>query len=168
AADTDVTDVTGSGADGAVGDGEASDGGKPATANLTDPESRLLKTRNGWVQGYNCQTAGSNDGFILYTRVTQDANDVQQFIPTMNATTTTAAALAERTGRNDLAIGTILADAGYDSGDNLAAEGCDRLIADGKRHTMARRAVDDPATGDPPVDAGPREKMNHRLRTPEG
>lgn len=142
---------------------------KPPTWNLTDPQSRLLKTRNGWIQGYNCQTAGSDDGFILHTRATQDANDLQQFIPTMHATAATAALLAARTGRPDLAtIGIMLADAGYDSTDNLTADGCDRLIADGKRHTMARRADTDPTTGDPPADAGPREKMNHRLRTPEG
>jgi transposase len=63
-------------------------------ANLTDPDSRLLKTRNGWVQGYNCQTAASDDEFILYARATQDATDVAQFVPTMNAVTATAATLA--------------------------------------------------------------------------
>ena len=80
----------------------------------------------------------------------------------------TAQTLAERTGRDDLKVGTLLADAGYDSEANLTAEGPDRLIADGKRHTLARRAATDPATGDPPEDASPREQMNHRLRTPEG
>src|SRR5699024_2128167 len=116
--------------------------GKPLKANMTDPQSRLLKTRNGWIQGYNCQTAGSDDGFILHTNATQDANDVNQFMPTMNAVTDTAATLAARTGRADLAtIGDLLADAGYDSDDNLAADGPDRLIADGKRHTMTQRAA---------------------------
>lgn len=138
-------------------------------ANLTDPESRLLKTRDGWIQGYNCQTAASEDQFILYARATQDANDVAQFLPTMNAVTTTAQALATRTGRDELRqVGTLLADAGYDSDANLTADGPDRLIADGKRHTIAARAATDPATGDPPGDAGAREKMNHRLRTAAG
>ncbi len=138
-------------------------------ANLTDPDSRLLKTRNGWIQGYNCQTAASDDEFILYARATQDANDVEQFIPTMHAVTATAATLATRTGRAELTqIGTLLADAGYDSAANLAAQGPDRLIADGNRRSLARRVTTDPATGAPPDDAGAREKMNHRLRTPEG
>lgn len=159
-ADTD-TDTAGGGGDGT---GKA----KPPTVNLTDPESRLLKTRNGWIQGYNCQTAASSDGFILHARATQDANDVRQFIPTMTAARGVAADLAARTGRTDLHIGVLLADAGYDSDDNLAAQGCDRLIADGKRHTIDRRADTDPAEGDPPETATPREKMNHRLRTEQG
>lgn len=146
----------------------ADDPGERFTANLTDPDSRLLKTRNGWIQGYNCQTATSDDGFIVYARATQDTNDIEQFIPTMDDVVATAQRLAERTGREDLKVGTLLADAGYDSRANLAAEGPDRLIADGKHHTIDRRAVADPATGDPPNDASAREQMNHRLRTPEG
>ncbi len=86
----------------------------------------------------------------------------------MTALTGVAADLASRTGRVDLQVGVVLADAGYDSEDNLTAAGCDRLIADGKRHTVERRAETDPATGDPPAQASDREKMNHRLRTPEG
>lgn len=149
-------------------DATRGDHGERFTANLTDPDSRLLKTRNGWVQGYNCQTATSEDGFLLYAHATQDANDVEQFVPTMNAVTTTAEDLATRVGRADLAVGTLLADAGYDSAANLAADGPDRLIADGKRHTLARRAATDPANGDPPEHASDRQKMNHRLRTADG
>lgn len=137
-------------------------------ANLTDPDSRLLKTRNGWIQGYNCQIANSGDGFIVSARATQDANDVEQFIPIMNDVTTTADTLAARTGRDDLTVGTMIGDAGYDSADNLAADGPDRLIADGTGRAVAKRAATDPATGDPPTEASPREKMNHRLRTAEG
>ena len=137
-------------------------------ANLTDPDSRLLKTRNGWVQGYNCQTATSADEFLLTARATQDANDLAQFVPTTDDVTATADLLARRTGRTDLQVGTMIGDAGYDSDDNLAAEGPDRLIADAKRHQIDQRAASEPATGDPPEDATPREKINHRLRTPEG
>jgi transposase len=143
--------------------------GQPPKANLTDPQSRLLKTRNGWVQGYNCQTATSDDEFLLAARATQDANDVEQFIPTMDDVVAAAQTLAERTGRDELRqVGTMVGDAGYDSDANLAAQGPDRLIGDGKRHTIDHRAVTNPTTGDPPEHASPREKMNHRLRTPEG
>ena len=83
----------------------------------------------------------------------------------LNATTDR---LADRTGRDDLTIGTMIGDAGYDSDANLAANGPDRLIADAKAHTIDQRASTDPATGDPATDATPRETMNHRLRTPEG
>lgn len=149
-------------------DAATATGSERVTANLTDPDSRLLKTRNGWIQGYNCQTAASEDAFILTARATQDANDVDQFVPTMNELTATALILADRTGRDDLTVGTMVGDAGYDSADNLAAQGPDRLIADGKAHAINQRAAADPATGDPPELASLREKMNHRLRTPEG
>ena len=160
------------------GEGDATDSsrtGAPAkdesgrfTANLTDPDSRLLKTRNGWIQGYNCQTATSADGFFFSARATQDANDIDQFVPTAEDVSATAAHLARSTGRDDLTVGTMVGDAGYDSTDNLAAPGPDRLIADAKRHTVDKRAATDPAVGDPPPDTSTREKMNHRLRTPEG
>jgi hypothetical protein len=142
--------------------------GQDLTANLTDPDSRLLKTRGGWIQGYNCQTAASEDEFLVSARATQDANDLEQFVPTTDDVTATAGHLAERTGRTDLEVGTMVGDAGYDSDTNLTAEGPDRLIADAKRHVIDRRAATDPATGDPPEDATAREKMNHRLRTEEG
>ena len=142
--------------------------GKQFTANLTDPDSRLLKTRNGWIQGYNCQTATSQDGFILCARATQDANDVEQFVPTVNDLTATTTDMARRTGRDDLTIGTMIGDAGYDSDTNLSAEGPDRLIADATRHTLDQRAATDPAIGDPPEHASTREQMNHRLRTTQG
>jgi hypothetical protein len=160
---TETTDATGAGQRPTTGDSE-----QRFTANLTDPDSRLLKTRNGWIQGYNCQTATSDDGFIVSARATQDANDVEQFVPTMNDVTATAQTLADRTGRDDLTVGTMIGDAGYDSEANLAVEGPDRLIADGKRRTIETRAATDPATGDPPADAAARDKMNHRLRTPAG
>lgn len=130
--------------------------------------SRLLKTREGWVQGYNAQTAASEDEFIITARATQDANDVEQFVPTVEEVTATAERLTRRTGRDDLTVGTMVGDAGYDSTANLDAPGPDRLIPDAKRHTIAERAAADPAVGDPPTDASPREAMNHRLRTPQG
>jgi len=147
---------------------EGAEGAERLNVNLTDPDSRLLKTRNGWVQGYNCQTAVSQDEFIVSARATQDANDVEQFVPTVDDLTATAERLAARTGREDLTVGTMVGDAGYDSQTNLDAAGPDRLIADAKRHLIDQRAAAEPATGDPPAGASARQKMNHRLRTPEG
>lgn len=143
---------------------------KEPIANVTDPESRLLKSRNGWVQGYNGQTAVSDDGFIMTARSTQDTNDLGQFKPTANAVEAAAANLADRTGRDDLTVGVIIGDSGYDSDDNLDTSngGPDRLIANATGHDMATHAKNDPATGDPPTDATPRQCMDHRLRTPDG
>lgn len=120
------------------------------------------------MQGYNCQTATSADGFIISARATQDANDVHQFVPTMNDVTATAGMLAEHTGRDDLAVGTMIGDAGYDSHANLTAPGPDRLIANATRRDLNQAAATDPATGPPPPDATTREQMDHRLRTDDG
>jgi hypothetical protein len=61
-----------------------------------------------------------------------------------------------------------LFDAGYVSDANLTAPGPDRLIAVGKTHSVAAAARDNPASGPPPPNLGPRKAMDHRLRTPEG
>lgn len=139
-------------------------------ANLTDPDSRLLKTRNGWVQGYNCQTATSADGFIITARATQDPSDVAQFAPTVQAVQNVAERLAGHVPdrADELTIGTMIGDAGYDSLANLTAPGPDRLIANATRRDLNKRAATDPATGDPSEHASPRERMDHRLRTEQG
>jgi transposase len=67
------------------------------------------------------------------------------------------------------AIGVLVEDAGYCSEANLTAEGSvDRLIATGNRASMGKAAAQNPAAGPPPGDATATEKMDHRLRTPEG
>jgi len=145
---------------------------RPARAarryNVTDPDSRLMPTRRGWVQGFNAQLVVSDDHLILATALTQQPCDVEQYTPMVAAAVTAAAHLAEQTGRDDLSIGTVLADAGYASGDNLTAAGPDRLIALGKGAKQTAKARRQPAHDPPPEDAAARELMDHRLRTPAG
>jgi len=175
AADTAAADTATTGGTGGTGDngtgtgtgtGTGDNGGRgrrpPPRANLTDPQSRLLHTRNGWIQGYNCQTATSHDRFILHANATQDTNDVQQFTPTLNELTDLAHRLTHITGRTDLAIGTLLGDAGYDSATNLSTPGPHRLIPN--RNYRTAPAPTDP----PPPDATTREHLDHELQTPEG
>lgn len=144
---------------------------QPPKANLTDPDSRLLKTRHGYIQGYNCMDAASEDQFIVYADVTQDTNDIAQFEPIMNGVTHTAADLATRVDqdtRDRFTIGTLLADAGFNSDHNLTIEGPDRLIAQSTSRDLHAEATATPATGDPPPDATNHQRMNHRLRTAQG
>lgn len=47
--------------------------------NLTDPDSRLMPTKNGWIQGYNAQLAVSDDHLILAVELTQDQGDSLRF-----------------------------------------------------------------------------------------
>ena len=140
----------------------------PRRGNLTDPGSRLMPTRRGWVQGYNAQLAVTDDQLIAAIRVGQQTGDRREFVPMMAAAAQAAADCATATGRADLGIGLVLADAGYLSKANLCAPGPDRLIAVGKggrQHNDARRR---PAEGDPPPGADPQRAMAHRLRTTDG
>jgi IS5 family transposase len=86
----------------------------------------------------------------------------------MQAAQEAAARIHAVTEHADHLIGTVLADAGYNSDANLNADGPDRLIASGKGRDQARAAADEPAHGPPPADASPREANAHRLRTREG
>jgi transposase len=85
-----------------------------ATTNTTDPDSRLVHTRNGWVQGYNAQAVATVAQVIVAAELTQHTSDLQQLRPMLAATaaTLTAAGLPERPG-------TLLADCGYWSIANL-------------------------------------------------
>src|SRR6266496_3412534 len=63
-----------------------------ATANVTDPDSRLLHTRRGRVQGYNAQATTTCEQVIVAAELTQDANDFLQLQPMLEATAATLAA----------------------------------------------------------------------------
>jgi transposase len=137
-------------------------------ANTTDPQSRIMPTRRGYLQGYNAQLAVTGDQLIVAVAVGQSTNDQACFIPMMHAAQLAASRLHATTGNDEQVIGTVLADAGYDSDANLTVEGPDRLIAVGKGRDQARAAVAAPTHGPPPPGATPREANAHRLRTPEG
>jgi transposase len=79
-----------------------------AVANVTDPDSRLVHTRKGSLQGYNAQAVTTCEQVIVAAELTQQANDLQQLGPMLTATTVTLAA-AGVPERPD----TLLADAGY-------------------------------------------------------
>lgn len=135
--------------------------------NATDPHSRMLKARRGFIQGYNGQVAAvrvqSGRRLVLAAVVTQDSGDVKQAIPMMSAATSNAEQAGLGSPRR------FVFDAGYFSEDNLTAPGPDRLIALTKNHTrIADLRANGYATGDPAPDATPAEAMRHRLRTQDG
>ncbi len=136
----------------------------PAQANITDPDSRIMKTATGWIQGYNAQAAVNENQIVVAHTVSQQTNDVQLYQPMVTATqqTLTAAGVLET-------IGIVVADAGYWSDDNATADGPDRLIATLKDWKQRRAARDmGTTTGPPPEGATTIEAMEHRLRTPDG
>src|SRR4051812_15687619 len=76
--------------------------------NLTDPDSRNVKTSRGWVQGYNAQAVCTERQIVIAAEVTVDSPDFGHLEPMVNA--------AERQLRTvgiDAAPEVVLADAGY-------------------------------------------------------
>jgi transposase len=57
---------------------------KPAVRNTTDPDTRLMPTKNGFIQGLNAQNVVSEDHLILATDLVQDPGDGQQWAPMMD------------------------------------------------------------------------------------
>lgn len=81
-------------------------------ANNTDPQSRIMPTRRGFLQGYNAQVAVSNDQLIIAVHLGQSTNDQACFLSMMRAAQNAAARVYAATGNTDHVIGTVLADAG--------------------------------------------------------
>ena len=114
-----------------------------AVANVTDPDSEIMKTRRGWVQGYNGQAVVTADQIIVAAELTSEANDVRQLQPMLNQ----AQAVVEAVVGEDAALGTALADAGYWSEANAATEtaDCELLIATQKDHRQRTALREAPA-----------------------
>ena len=55
--------------------------GRGPVRNITDPDSRLMPLRGGFIQGYNPQNVTSADGLIIATELTRDTTDTQWFEP---------------------------------------------------------------------------------------
>lgn len=100
--------------DEAAAKGEPVESAKPdpkAQYNFTDPESRIMKGPDGFVQGYNVQVAVDERQLIVGQGVTQDTNDKKQLLPMITT-------IAQQSGITPTHV---LADAGYCSEENLAA-----------------------------------------------
>jgi transposase len=94
--------------------GKPSESAKPdpkAQYNFTDPESRIMKGPDGFVQAYNAQVAVNEDQLIVGQAVTQETNDKKQLMPMITT-------IEEQSGATPTQL---LADAGYCSDENLAA-----------------------------------------------
>jgi transposase len=81
-----------------------------AQYNFTDPESRIMKGPDGFVQAYNAQAAVEESfQLIVGQAVTQEANDKQQVAPMVEG-------IQEQSGQKPEQL---LADSGYCSEENL-------------------------------------------------
>ena len=91
-------------------------GHKTRKVNTTDPESGVMSTKKGFVQGYNAQAVANDEQVIVSAEVTCEHNDLGQLHPMIEATDTSlaGAGIDQRPER-------LLADAGYASEENFAA-----------------------------------------------
>ena len=76
--------------------------------NTTDPDSRNVKTRGGYLQGYNAQAATNERQIVIAAEVTNASPDFGQLEPIVSA----AQAELERAGITDTPQ-VLVADAGY-------------------------------------------------------
>src|SRR5208283_4002099 len=107
-----------------------------AQKNFTDPESRIMKSKDGFVQAFNAQAAVDAGAQIIVAQgVTQDANDKHQLVPMTDAIETNL-------GRKP---GQLSADSGYCSNANIEAletRGIDGYIASGRTKDTADGAAE--------------------------
>jgi transposase len=114
-----------------------------AQRNFTDPESRIQKTKDGYIQGYNAQAVVDHaNQIIVACDVGTSSADSPQLEPMVDQVIANTGAVP-----NELS-----ADAGYSSDANLAAletRGIDGYVAAGRqRHGKAAPAAAQPVTPD--------------------
>jgi transposase len=133
--------------------------------NFTDPESRMMKTTDGFHYAYNAQTVVDEGSQVaLAAEVTQQAADVDQFFFMIGVTEGNLDA-----ADIDDSPEVILADAGYCSEANLqqiADAEINALVATGR--IRGKERVSDAPRGRIPKNATQRERMARRLRTKAG
>ena len=135
-------------------------------SNFTDPDSRIMKTSHGWIQGYNAQVLVEEaSGVIVAQEVTAHSADSRRLRP-----------MLERLEENLARVGVLeeerrpkwfTADAGYCSEANLgmlAERQIDAYVATGReRHHRGRGSL---------METGPRHRcgppMRDKLQTTEG
>ncbi len=132
--------------------------------NLTDAESRIMPTSDGFEQAYNAQSGVDIESHLVVTAdVVDRCNDKREVAPALEALDALPAALGQPVG--------LLADTGYFSGANVAhceAAGLTPHIATSREaHNvpLSERCASPPPYAE---DAYPVTRMAHRLQTPEG
>jgi transposase len=151
--------------DAAAAAGQPSDAAKPnpkAQYNFTDPESRIMKGPDGFVQAYNAQIAVNEQQLIVGQAVTQETNDKQQLVPMITI-------IEQQSGDTPTQL---LADAGYCSDANLAAVAdtpIDAYISTRKQTHGERPGRPGPCPRGPlPQTASRVDRMARKLHTKAG
>jgi transposase len=151
----------------AEAEGQPAEETKPeakAQYNFTDPESRIMKSTEGFVQAYNAQIAVEPDfQLIVGQAVTQAANDKEQMVPMVET-------IEAQSGQRPAEL---LADSGYCSEKNLEhLESADQpekkieayIATDRQKHGERRVCPRGPL----PKGATRVERMKRKLQTKAG
>jgi transposase len=121
-----------------------------AQRNFTDPDSRILLTKDGYIQGYNAQAAVDGAAQIIVAHaLTPSMSDQDQLVPLIDS------AKNHLGGRPK----EISADAGYCSEPNLAA-----LAARGIRAYLATGRAKHPAEGKRHLTGPLTQAMRNKLK----
>ena len=136
--------------------------GKPkpqAQRNFTDPGSPILKSADGWIQGYNCQAAVDGDHQVIVAiGVSNQPSDAVHLLPMLER-------IQANTGELPNAL---IADAGYCSTANL--EACEEIGMNAYISTSRQQHGQRPrpSRGRPPKDLDARGRMERKLRSKAG
>ncbi|RKG84403.1 IS1182 family transposase [Corallococcus sp. CA049B] len=130
-----------------------------AQRNFTDPESRIQKTQQGFIQGFNAQAAvDAAHQIIVAQALTNQPPDVEHFLPLLEQVVENCGEVPQVT----------TADAGYFSEENLtraASMGINAYVAVGRQ----KHGVQPPAVrGRMPRELSVKDWMARRLRTKAG
>jgi transposase len=136
--------------------------GKPtpkAQRNFTDPESRIMKTGDGYLQGYNCQAVvDSAHQVIVALDLSNQPPDCEYLVPMLERTVANCGATPR----------VVTGDAGYYSEANtkwLVAHGMDPYLA---TRRQKRNEAPPPVRGRPPAGLTARQLMTRKLLTKRG
>jgi transposase len=131
-----------------------------AQYNFTDPESRIMKGADGFVQAYNAEIVVEGScQLIVAQAVTQEANDKKQTIPMVEAIEAQAEQMPEQ----------LLADSGYCSDENLKIledKPIDVYIATGRQKHGEKPSLN--KRGPLPQGATRVDKMTRKLQRKAG
>jgi transposase len=130
-----------------------------AQRNFTDAQSRIQKTNDGFMQGFNAQAAVDAQAQIIVAQaLTNQSPDAQHLVPVLALIAENCGALPEK----------LSADAGYFSEENVAAlerDGIDPYLATGRSKHGASPI---PVRGRPPADLTVKQRMARKLKTKAG
>jgi len=135
---------------------------KQAKANMTDPDSRIMKGRHGFVQAYNGQGMVDCESQVIVAQaLTQDENDVNQLAPMLEQ-------CEEQAGERPKES---VQDAGYWSEENakLETDKTQLFIATTKDWKQRKALREKGVPQEPlPENAALKERMEYKLLTEYG